>query len=145
MVLWCFCLALACGVISLVNMPSIPDEEEARRPLPPMSRQRNPGEILAQDPIEDGGFAIASQFTAPIHDPGSLRELREAIQLRGPLGLAVLQAESDQIRLRFRTPDHEVAAAARLLHQIGLLNLYEGRYSEAAAAFQKALRARPPQ
>jgi len=137
--LWCLCLALALVVLTLVNLASIPDEREARRPLPPMSKKRDPGAVLAQDPIEDGGLAIASQFTAPIHDPGSLRELREAIQVRGPLGLAVLQAESNQIRLRFRTPDYEVAAAAQLWHQIGLLNLYEGRYSEAAASFRKAL------
>jgi len=136
--LWCLCLALALAVITLVNMANAP-VLDARRPLPTALKQRDPGAVLAQDPIEDGGFGIASQFTAPIHDPGSLRELREAIQLRGPLGLAVLQAESEQIQLRFRAPNHEVAAAALVLHQIGLLNLYEGRYSEAAASFQKAL------
>ena len=59
--------------------------------------------------------------------------------MRGLLGLAVLQAESEQVRLRFRAPREEVAAAAQLLHQIGLLNLHEGRPAEAASAFQKAL------
>jgi len=137
-VLWCFCLALAGGVIALFNMASV-DEEEARRPLPPISKPRDPGEILDQDPIEDGGFGIASQFTAPIHDPSSLIELREAIDVRGRLGLAVLQAESEQVRLPFKAPKEQVAAAARLLHQIGLLDLYEGRYSEATTSFQKAM------
>src|SRR5262249_8982944 len=137
--LWCLCLVLAIGVIWLLNLASIPDERKARQPLPPLPKQRDSAAILAQDPIEDGGFAIASQFTAPIHDTGSLRELREAIQVRGPPGLAVLQAEFAQTRLPFRAPDHQVAAVAQLLHQIGLLNLFEGRYSEAAACFQKAL------
>lgn len=58
--------------------------------------------------------------------------------MRGDLALAVLQAESDQTGLRFRAPKEEVAAAARLLHQIGLLKLYGGRYSEASLALQKA-------
>jgi len=136
--LWCLCLALGLGVITLINIANAP-VLDGHRPLPTLPKQRDPGAILEQDPIEDGGFGIASQFTAPIHDPGSLRELRQAIQLRGPLGLAVLQAESEQIQLRFRAPKEEVAAAALVLHQIGLLNLYEGRYSEAAASFQKAL------
>ena len=102
-------------------------------------RARVPSETSDQEPLDDGGLFVARQFTAPIHDPGSLQELRAAIQVRGPLGLAVLQAEFEQVRLRFRAPREEVAAAARLLHQIGLLNLHEGRYAEAASAFQKAL------
>jgi hypothetical protein len=137
--LWCLCLVLAVGVILLLNLATNPEEQKARRPLPLFQKQRDYPGILARDPIEDGGFAIASQFTAPIRDPGSLRELREAIQVRGPLGLAVLQAEFDQTRLPFRAPDHQVTAVAQLLHQIGLLNLFDGRYSEAAACFQKAV------
>ncbi len=135
----CLCLVLVYGVRSLVNVSTSRDDLEARRPLPTLSRKRDPGEVLNRDPIEDGGLGIASQFTAPIHDPSSLGELRAAIEMRGPLGLAVLQAEADQIRIRPRAPKEQVAAAAQLLHQIGLLNFYQGRYSEAAASLQKAL------
>jgi hypothetical protein len=138
MVLWCLCLVLAGTVIGLYNMVRI-NEEEARQPLPPIVKPRNPGEIIDQDPIEDAGLSVATLFTPPIHDASSLLELREAIAVRGRLGLAVMQAESDAVRLRFRAPDYEVQAAAQLLHQIGLLNLYEGRYADAAASFQKAL------
>src|SRR5262249_9573146 len=111
-----------------------------RRTEPIVDSGGKPSElVLDSDPFEDGGFGLATQFMPPIHDASSLRELREAIGVRGGLGLAVLQAEFDQVRLRFRAPKEEVAAAAQLRHQIGLLNLYQGHYSEAAACFQNAL------
>jgi hypothetical protein len=119
-----------------------PDESAARLPvaISIAPRNRAGGTVLDErEPIEDGGLSVARRFTPPIHDPSSLRELRDAIGVRGRLGLAVLQAEFDQVRLRFRAPKEEVAAAAQLLHRIGLLNLYEGRYPEAAACFQRAL------
>jgi hypothetical protein len=119
-----------------------PDESAARRPVAftIAAGNRAGGAILdVREPLEDGGLSVAREFTPPIHDPASLRELRDAIGVRGRLGLAVLQAEFDQVRLRFRAPKEEVAAAAQLLHRIGLLHLYEGRYPEAAACFQRAL------
>jgi FG-GAP-like repeat/ASPIC and UnbV len=137
--LFCLCIAVTALVISLVNLALDPNER-ARQPIPILPTPRDPKEVLDQDPIEDGGFGIANQFMPPIHDPSSLRELREAIQARGLLGLAVLQAESEQIRLRFRAPKEEVAAAAQLLYQISLLNLYEGRYSDAATSLQDSLK-----
>ena len=142
--LGCLGLVLAYGVKALVEMASIRDEERARRPLPALPAEHEPGDVLDWDPIEAGGLEIARQFSAPIHDPGSLRELRAAVEMRALLGLAVLTAESDSIRIGIRAPKEEIATAARLLHQIGLLNLYEGRYSEASASIRKALEARPP-
>ena len=103
-----------------------------------MKRRADRIDGLDEHAFEDSGWELASRFTAPIHEPGSLDELREAVAMRGVLALAVFQAESDQTVLRFRAPKQEVAAAARLLHQLGLLNLYEGRYSEASLALQKA-------
>ncbi len=137
--LWFLCLSLAVALISLVERATSPDKGEAERPVAGTVAPRVPSETSDQEPLDDGGLSVARQFTAPIHDPGSLQELRAAISVRGPLGLAVLQAEFEQVRLRFKAPREEIAAAARLLHQIGLLNLHEGRYAEAASAFQKAL------
>src|SRR5262249_9187055 len=131
-------LVITAGIISLVNMALTPDKR-ARLPIPILITPRDPKEILDQDPIEDCGLGLAQEFMPPIHDPSSLRELREAIQTRARLGLVVLQAESEQTRLRFRAPKEEVAAAAKLLYQISLLNLYEGRYAEAATALQAAM------
>jgi hypothetical protein len=136
------CLAIAGSVILGVLKLTSPDEEAARQPIPiSVASGNRPVEEAfdGREPIEDGGFSLARAFMPPIHDPASLRELREAVGVRGRLGLAVLQAEFDRVRLRFRAPREEVTAAAQLLHRIGLLNLYEGRYSEAANGFRKAL------
>jgi hypothetical protein len=132
-------LVVLCGLVCLVDWAGLPNEQGDERVAPKRTARDGPGAIVHQGPIEDGGLGIASQFTAPIHDRGSLDELREAIEVRGPLGLAVLQAELEQTRLRFRAPREEVAAAARLSEHFGLLNLYQGRHPEAAASFQRAL------
>ncbi len=119
---------------------TIPDEESIRRTAPAAGIEARPSTlVLDREPIEDGGFSVAGQFTAPIHEPRSLGELREAVRVRGGLGLAVLQAEFDRVRLSFRPSRDEVVSVGNLLDQIGLLNLYQGRYSEAGACFQKAL------
>ena len=55
--------------------------------------------VIDQDKIEDGGFGMANQYTGSIQDPRSLGELREAIEARGRVGLAVLRAECDKIRV----------------------------------------------
>ncbi len=51
----------------------------------------------------------------------------------------MIQAEFDHVRLPFRAPRNEITEAGQLLHRIGLLNLHEGRYPEAATCFQKGL------
>ena len=136
--LGCVFLALIGGVGWLISVAGVRHGSNARGPGLPVPRKLDRIDGFDEYALEDSGCDLASRFTAPIHDSGSLGELREAVAMRGGLALAVLQAESDQTLLRFRAPKEEVAAAARLLHQIGMLNLYEGRYSEAALALQKA-------
>jgi len=132
-------VVVVCGVFPLVDRAIFPDVQEEPPLAPNRTDRGDPGAIVDQGLIDDGGLAIASKFTAPIHDPGSLVELREAIEVRGPLGLAVLQAEVEQTRLRFKAPREEVAAAALLHEHLGLLNLHEGRHAESSACFQRAL------
>src|SRR5689334_17644275 len=43
--------------------------------------------------FEDGGLALAYEFTGSIRDPKSLAELRRSIEHRGELGLRVFQTE----------------------------------------------------
>ena len=59
--------------------------------------------------IDDEGFALAVGFTAPIHDSTSLLELREAVEVRGRLGLAVLEAEVNGFKLGFRAQGSDCA------------------------------------
>jgi hypothetical protein len=139
--LLCLCVGAAVGVILLVIVATFPDESAARRPLPITIVLGDPATrsiFDEQEPIEDGGLAVAARFTPPVHDPTSLREMRDAIAVRGRLGLAVLEAEFDHIRLPFRAPKEQVTAAARILHDIGLLHLHEGEFAEAATCFRRA-------
>ena len=129
-------LALGGGIVLvwIRSVSSVPDG----RPHPGIAAKRQTSEIsIDPDPLEDGGLATAGQFMATIHDPSSLPELREVVQERGRVGLAVLNAEVEALRLAPRTPKEEVAHAGLLFHQIGLLNLYEGRFSERPPRFRR--------
>jgi hypothetical protein len=138
--LLCLCLTAAGGAVFLVQLATDFDRPSDRWPAPRPPVRVDPNDLVDDRmPLEDGGLGVARQFTAPMHDPRSLRELGEVIRVRGRLGLAVLQAEFDHVRLPFRAPKDQVAAAGQLVHQLGLLNLYEGRYTEAASCFRKAL------
>jgi hypothetical protein len=136
---WCLRLGLVAALVWVLIVATLPDERAARLPIKIPPRLYPDDIVSGKGPIDDGGFSIACQFTTPIHDPKSLTELRDAIEHRGELGLAVLQAVFDHARLRFKPPKGEVAAHAQLMQDMSLLNLYEGRYSEAAAWLQKAL------
>ena len=118
-----------------------PDAERScRRPADEDPRKKSETIFLDPDKIEDGGFGMASQYTGSIQDHRSLRELREALQARGRVGLAVLRAECDKLeRWRPNTAGASWHTQGRLWYQRGLLEIYEGRFSEASASFQKSL------
>jgi hypothetical protein len=145
---WCLglVLALAIGVILLLIIVVALDIAAAlapwpgRRPGPVPTAQPDPAAIaFDRAEIDDGGLAMASLFTGPIHDAASLGELRKAVGLRGRLGLAVMQAVSDHAQLGIRSPRDPIAGPARLVYQVGLLNIYEGRFPDAATCFRKSL------
>ena len=139
-----FAVGTACAV-AIVAIGLLASREPASRRLPPADiPPGRPGADFTDDArFDDGGFAVAAEFTGPIHESASLPQLREAVELRGRLGLAVLRAEVDGVKLGFRAPREEIARVVMLRHQIGLLNLYEGRYAEAAAWFRTRARTGP--
>ena len=100
---------------------------------------KSPALFVDLEALEDGGLGFAQLYTGPIHDPKSLRELRDAIQARGHLGLAVMGAELDQLHLGAQSSGDEVVYASKLMKNLGLLEMYEGRFDEAAATFDRAL------
>jgi tetratricopeptide (TPR) repeat protein len=136
---WCLCLGAIAGSILLVVTLSSVDEQAARQHAPIIVGRNREEVFIDKESIEDGGFDVASRFMVPIHDAASLQELREAIRVRSDLGRAVLKAELDRVRIGFRPPPETVVRAGQLLREIGLLELYDGRYPEAATWFQKAL------
>ncbi|MFI5454112.1 MAG: FG-GAP-like repeat-containing protein [Isosphaerales bacterium] len=156
------CAAVGAGAAFVVISVVMPDRQMGWRPAPllpghPETQPSLPGQgmpqdtdalpkpggrIIDRDQIDDGGFGMARQYTGSIPGPGFPRGLREVIRARGRVGLAVLRAELDHLRLGPRTPREPLAYEGQLLYQIGLLEMYEGRFSEAAASFQKSLEVR---
>ncbi len=155
-----FCSGVAVGAVFLVLAAIDPDRQTSHRPTRrSASSHREPGAsvirpaprddgesrrnseepFLDKGKFEDGGFGIAIEYTGSIQDQRSLNELREAIKARGRVGLATLRAECDSLRVGPQTPQAELAQAGRLIYERALLEMYEGRFSEAAASFQKSL------
>ena len=70
--------------------------------------RRRSGEIfLDPEKIEDGGFGAASQYTPSIKDERSLGELREAILVRGRVGLAVMRSVCGELHISPDSPREE--------------------------------------
>ena len=154
-----FCGGAAAGAVFLVLAATDLDRHTGRRPGRSSSgsrvaaaavnepvtrhdedrRRKSEAIFLDQDKIEDGGFGVASEYTGSIQDHRSLSELREALNARGRVGLAVLQAECDKLVVGVQTPRDAMAHAGRLWYQRGLLEIYVGRFSEASVSFQKSL------
>jgi hypothetical protein len=133
-------LFVAGAAIVAAIVATAPNEPVGSQPRPASAQSQPAVETVLEDAVlDDGGAGMAREFTPPIHDPAALAELRDAIAVRGPLGLAVLKAEYDRVRLGFRPPRDAILRASRLLYQIGLLDLHEGRYSEAASFFRRSL------
>ena len=87
--------------------------------------------------FEDGGFGIAVSFTGPIHDVMSLRELREAIRMRGPRGIAEYKAQIDRLQIDSSSPVEQIARAGQLHQVLGLILMYDGQHAEAARCFER--------
>jgi hypothetical protein len=103
------------------------------------THSQSEGVFLNADKIEDGGLGIASQYTGSIQDYRSLGNLREAILARGRVGLATLQTECNKLPVDSQMSREQAARAGRFLYECGLVEMYEGRFSEASASFQKSL------
>ncbi|MFM9961515.1 MAG: FG-GAP-like repeat-containing protein [Planctomycetaceae bacterium] len=112
------------------RMPRKPEQE-------PVARQSEV--VIDNSQIADAGLVLASQFTGVIADTNSLADLRTALEARGR-GLTVLTAELARQESRQAAPTMEMA---RLHYQIATLLLYEGRFEEASASLNAALKIGP--
>ena len=88
--------------------------------------------------LEDSGVGFAVRYTGPIRDQASLAELREAVKVRGTLGIAALSAELAGTRVEAGAPPGKVAYALRLRRTIGLLQMYDGLFDDAKETFAEA-------
>ena len=90
----------------------------------------------AEGPMDDDCLRLAREFTGEMVETGSLQSLHEVLGLRGRVGSAVLRAELDSLRERPSSQGDSSERAGELLRQIGLLELYEGRFAEAAVSLR---------
>ncbi len=151
-----FCIGVAAGAVIWVLDLAPGASRQAGRPRHSNEPGETPGRSLetavsagAQkrsvvydiilDKFEDGGYATAIQFMAPIRDLGSLQELREAVRGRGRRGISTVRAQLEQLQVD-SPPTHDQNIKKLSLEQsIGLLYMYDGKFLEAASWLQKAL------
>jgi hypothetical protein len=156
-----FCVAAAGGAVFWLVSPDFGTGKRPDRPRPPIAATRPPGAgqpglqasdeqeqparfNVILDGFEDGGFTTARRFMAPIHDPASLEELREAVRGRGKRGIAELSAKYDGLKLDSPPTREQTLEKLSLEHSLGLLYMYEGKFLEAASWIQKARDAAKP-
>jgi tetratricopeptide (TPR) repeat protein len=89
--------------------------------------------------FEDGGYQTALAFAAPIHDDGSLQELRESVRGRGRRGITELRRLYDQLRSDTSPTKQQLIEKASLEQSIGFLYMYEGKFLEATTWLEKSL------
>ncbi|MBS0204003.1 MAG: VCBS repeat-containing protein [Planctomycetes bacterium] len=140
-------IGLVCASVVFVVGIFVTQTNNVKRPEGP-DQARSPDRAASSELINSGkiyidksqlalaGIILASRYTGEIRDPGSLDELRAAIQQRSRGALEALQTELASFEQSNRPPD---LAIARLLNQIGTLLTYEGRLDEAIAATRKSL------
>ncbi len=142
------CVAAAFGAVTWLTGRGPATARRTDRTRPGLAASRSPGEregparfdVIAKE-FEDGGFSTASRYTAPIRDPRSLQELREAIRGRGRRGIAALRAKHDALRLDSPPTREQVVERLRLERSIGYLYMYEGKFDEAANWIEGVVRA----
>jgi FG-GAP-like repeat/ASPIC and UnbV len=99
---------------------------------------RNDYEV-ALDRFEDGGYETAMRFMAPIRDPGSLQELREAVRGRSRRGISLLRADYAERAVSSPLTSGQKAEKAALEQAIGFLYMYDGKFLEASSWLERAL------
>jgi hypothetical protein len=105
---------------------------------PPARSDRRVPQI-GDDFIDDSGNALAFRYQAPIADRGSLKQCYEAAAGRAQRGIADLQAKLGEIENASPRPRDYDEQRARLQTFIGVLFMYDGRFSEASAWFERAM------
>jgi hypothetical protein len=154
-----FCVGAAAGAILLVVRSTAPPGETRGRlggssrivaqPKAAASvrdpaadddeRRKSDAIFLDEDKIEDGGLGMAIEYSGSIHDPLSLSDLRESIEARGRVGLAVLRSECERLRIGPDSSHEQMAHAGQLLYMRGLLAMYDGQFTEAVDSFGRSL------
>jgi tetratricopeptide (TPR) repeat protein len=130
---WC---ALGLGALGGCGAPTPASHQGAAATSPgPKTTARETVPLYSDGWFDDSGFAIATQFEAPMSDPESLAEVGTARARRTARGIERLT--SQLARHRSLTPEDRVHAA-RIHLMIGGLHMFDGRFDEAKRHFEQA-------
>ena len=115
--------------------PGSVDKSASKIPAAKVELIKNGEVFIEPAQIANAGAVLANRFTGEIRDPGSLEELRKAIQQRPVAGLASLRADLTELEKAATPQNLEIA---RLHYQIGTLLAFEGQFDDAVAAMEKS-------
>jgi hypothetical protein len=111
----------------------------------PVPRTRSNPQIprFSENYIDDSGYDLAFRYSAPIADRSSLLQCYASAVGRSQRGIAEVLSLLDQLeKARPRPPDYD-HRRAMLQTFVGLLHLYDGRFTEGSAWFGKAVAENP--
>jgi FG-GAP-like repeat/ASPIC and UnbV len=139
-------LACAAGFIWLLDTRLSRKNESAPavKPAVPAADARGhkstrpAGIVIDPRQFEDSGFKTASQFTGAIRDPESLKDLRDALKARGTGGISALSARYQALKPGSTQPE-QADERLTLEKSLGLIYMYEGRFSDSAHWIHTAL------
>jgi hypothetical protein len=94
--------------------------------------------VFSDQYIDDSGYDLAFRYSAPIADRSSLSQCYESAAGRASRGIAEIQSFLDQLAAARPRPGDYDHRRAMLQTFVGLLHMYDGRFDEASAWFQKA-------
>ncbi len=89
--------------------------------------------------FDSGVSSTATEFTGPIRDGRSLEEVSRAILGRYPRGMAAWRRRADRLVLGSPPTGEQAVTAIRTWRAIALLEMYEGRFAEAAPWLERAM------
>jgi hypothetical protein len=106
----------------------------------PVSRTRSDPRVplFSNNYIDDSGFDLAFRYSLPIEDRGSLPQCYESAEGRSRRGLTEVRSLLDQLAKVYPRPEDYDHRHAMLQTFVGLLHMYDGRFSEASQWFEKA-------
>jgi hypothetical protein len=144
--------ALAGAVVWVLTGPDLGKSAGTSRSAAGSSRRKEANLGSRSDPrvpvfsdqyIDDSGYDLAFRYSAPVADRSSLSQCYESAAARASRGIADVQSLLERLAItQPRPPDYD-HRRAMLQTFVGLLHMYDGRFHEASAWFQKAASENP--
>jgi hypothetical protein len=95
--------------------------------------------VFSDNYLDDSGYDLAFRYSSPNADPGSLMQCYASAAGRSSRGIAEVQTLLDQLTEARRKPPDYDHRRAMLQTFVGLLHMYDGRFTEASLWFGKAM------